>query len=97
MLGGWVFIKSEKGNKGGINVVWCWGCFGAILFMEHWQKLCLVLDRWVIPSRKETDPQSEEKLNNVSKPKSGLIDYHQVVLRKKRKSDTFIELVIPAS
>jgi hypothetical protein len=39
MLGGWVFIKSEKGNKGGINVVWCWGCFGAILFMEHWQKL----------------------------------------------------------
>jgi hypothetical protein len=55
------------------------------------------LDTWVVPSRKETDPKSEEKLNNVSKPKSGLIDYHQVVLTKKRKSDTFIELVIPAS
>jgi hypothetical protein len=65
--------------------------------MEHWQKLCLVLDKWVVPSRKETDPKSEEKLNNVSKPKCGPIDYHQVVLTKKRKSDTFIELVIPAS
>jgi hypothetical protein len=91
ILGGWVFIKSEKGYKGGIFVVWCWGCFGAILFMEHWQKLCLVLDTWVVPARKETDPKSEEKLNNVSKPKSGLNDYH------KRKSDTFIELVIPTS
>jgi hypothetical protein len=98
ILGGWVFIKSEKGNKGGgVFVVWCWGCFGAILFTEHWQKLCLVLDTWVVPSRKETEPKSEEKLNNVSKPKSGLIDYHQVVLTKKRKSDTFIELVISAS
>jgi hypothetical protein len=92
-----VFIKSEKGNKGGIFVVWCWECFGAILFTEHWQKFCLVLDTWVVPSRKETNPKSEEKLNNVSKPTSWLIDYHQVVLTKKRKSDTFIELVIPAS
>ncbi len=49
-----MFIKSEKGNKG--------GCFGAILFTEHWQKLCLALDTWVVPSRKETDPKSEEKL-----------------------------------
>jgi len=96
-LGGWEFIKSEKGNKGGVFVVWCWGCFGAILFMENWQKLCLVLGTWVVPSRNETDPKSEEKLNNVSKPKSGLIHYHQVVLTKKRKSDTFIELVTPAS
>jgi hypothetical protein len=62
--------------------------------MEHWQKLCLVLDTWVVPSRKETDPKSEEKFNNVSKPKSGLIDYHQVVLTQKIKSDTFTELVI---
>jgi hypothetical protein len=54
------------------------------------------LDIWVVPSRKETDPKSEEELNNVSKLKSGLIDYYQVVLTKKRKSDTFIELVIPA-
>jgi hypothetical protein len=97
ILGGWVFIKSEKGNKWGVFVVWCWDCFGAILFMEHWQKLCLVLDKWVVPSSKETDPKSEEKLNNVSKPKCVSIDYHQVVLTKKRKSDTFIELVIPAS
>jgi hypothetical protein len=51
--------------------------------MEHWRKLCLVLDTWVVPARKETDPKSEEKLNNVSKPKSGLIDYHQVVLQRK--------------
>jgi hypothetical protein len=34
ILGGWVFIKSEKGNKGGVFVVWCWGCFGVILFMK---------------------------------------------------------------
>ncbi len=93
ILGVWVFIKSEKGNKGGVFVVWCWECFGPILFMEHWQKLCLVLGT----SRKETDPKSEERLNNVSKPNCGPIDYHQVVLTKKRKSDTSIELVIPAS
>ncbi len=58
ILGGWVFIKSEKGNTGGVFVVWC---FGEILFMEHWQKVCLVLDTWVVPSRKETDPKSEKK------------------------------------
>jgi hypothetical protein len=63
--------------------VWCGGCFGEILFMEHWQKLCLVLDTWVVPARKETDPKSEEKLNNVSKPKSGSLITIKWFLQRK--------------
>ncbi len=78
-----MFIKSEKGNKGGVFVVWCWGYFGAISFMEHWQKLCLVLDTWVVPARKETDPKSEEKLNNVSKPKSSSLITVKWFLQRK--------------
>ncbi len=32
VLRSWVFIKSRKGKKWGVFVVWCWGCFGAILY-----------------------------------------------------------------
>jgi hypothetical protein len=73
------------------------GVLGQFYLWNIGKNFCLVLDKWVVPSRKETDPKSEKQLNNVSKPKSGLIDYHQVVLTKKSKSDTFIELVIPVS
>jgi len=32
VLGDWVFIKSGKGRNRGLFYVWCWGCFGTILY-----------------------------------------------------------------
>jgi hypothetical protein len=65
--------------------------------MEHWQKLCLVLDTWVVPSRNELTPNMKKNLIMFQSLNLGSLITIKWFHTKKRKSDTFIELVIPAS